>query len=278
MPSLYGAYDPVVLMERKERNMSTFPHVSPAVQPATTATSTKHSGLPRLLVGLTAASLVGIAVGLYMGLVYAGTDVTQGPIQRIFYIHMPAFMGAFLAFSLAVVGGVMYLRTRNTKWDNLALAGVEVGITLALVNLVTGMIWARPIWNAWWTWDPRLTLEAIMALTYTAYLVLRAGIENPETRRRFASVYGILAIITVILTLIIIRLRTDTIHPTVVATNAAGQTDGNVLNATPGMGAALGVNMIVWAMFVPVTLIWFRIRLQNFAERVSTARDRLLGK
>lgn len=255
--------------------MSTLPHT---FKPALSLTEPKRAAFPRLLIGLTFATLVGIAVGLYMGLAYAGTDVTQGPVQRIFYIHMPAFMGAFLAFSLAVVGGVMYLRTRNTRWDTLALAGVEVGIALAAVNIVTGMVWARPIWNAWWTWDPRLTLEAIMALTYAAYLMLRAGIDNPETRRRFASVYGILAIITVILTLIVIRLRTDTIHPTVLATDAQGVTDGRVLNATPGMGAALGVNMVVWAVLVPITLMWVRIRLQNFADHVAAARERLLRK
>jgi heme exporter protein C len=230
--------------------------------------------LPRLLAGLTGLTILGVIGGLYMALGYAGTDVLQGNVQRIFYIHMPAFMGAFLAYSATVLGGIMYLRTRAAKWDHLALAGVEVGFALTLVNLLTGMVWSRPIWNTWWTWDPRLTLEAIMALTYAAYLMLRGGIESVEMRRRFASVYGILAIITVILVLVIIRVRDDTIHPVVIG-GSSGEGAFSVA-ATPGMTAALMANMAVWALLVPLTLIWYRIRLQNLSERVTAAKAELL--
>jgi heme exporter protein C len=255
--------------------MSTFQGTLPTSAPSAEA---DKRALPRPLLALTAITAIGVAIGLYLALGYAGTDVKQGPIQRIFYIHMPAFMGAFLSFSLTVLGGIMYLRTRNPKWDTLALAGVEVGFTLAIVNVTTGMIWGRPIWNAWWTWDPRLTLEAIMILTYAAYLLLRNGVENVEMRRRFASVYGILAIITVILTMVIIRLRPDTIHPTVVAQSAEAVKSGAVLATTPGMGVALGFNMLVWAVLVPVTLIWHRIRLQNLTDQVALASASLLRK
>ncbi|MBC7869336.1 MAG: cytochrome c biogenesis protein CcsA, partial [Chitinophagaceae bacterium] len=148
--------------------------------------SQKQIREPRALTLLTIVTILAVAFGLVMALFYAGTDIDQGNIQRIFYIHMPSFFGAFSAFTAAVVGGVMYLRTRKVKWDTLALAGVEVGLALALVNLFTGAIWARPIWNTWWTWDARLTSAAVMALTYAAYLMLRNGIENGETRRRFA--------------------------------------------------------------------------------------------
>jgi hypothetical protein len=166
------------------------------------ATDRPTTRFPRLLAGLTGLTILGVIGGLYMALGYAGTDALQGNVQRIFYA--------------TVLGGIMYLRTRSARWDHLALAGVEVGFALTLVNLLTGMVWSRPIWNTWWTWDPRLTLEAIMALTYAAYLMLRGGIDNVEMRRRFASVYGILAIITVILVLVIIRVRDDTIHPVVI--------------------------------------------------------------
>jgi heme exporter protein C len=232
----------------------------------------KRGTFPRLLLVLTGVSVLGVIFGLYMALVYAGSDTLQGEVQRIFYIHMNAFVGAFVAYSATVLGGVMYLRTRNGKWDTLALAGVEVGFALTVVNLLTGMIWARPIWNTWWTWDPRLTLEAIMALTYAAYLMLRSGIENMEMRRRFASVYGILAIITVILTLIIVRVRTDTIHPVVIAAQSGGS------SLTPSMSAALMANMPFWGLLIPITLIWFRIRLQNLSERVDAAKIALHDK
>jgi heme exporter protein C len=225
---------------------------------------------------LTLATFLGVLVGLYMALVYAKTDAIQGDVQRIFYIHMPAFMGAFVAFGMTVIGGAMYLRTRQARWDSLAVAGVEVGIAMAAVNIVTGMIWARPIWNAWWTWDPRLTLEAIMALTYCAYLVLRSAIESTETRRRFAAVYGILAIITVFLTLIISRIRPDTIHPTVFGPSTQNAQGGFAVSG--GMGVAIGVNMIVWAVLVPATLIWYRIRLQDKLDALTTLKAKFLNR
>jgi heme exporter protein C len=233
---------------------------------------------PIALTLLTVVTLLGVAFGLYMALVYAGTDTEQGEVQRIFYIHMPAFIGAAVAFTGTLVGGIQYLRTRNQKWDTLALAGVEVGLTLALVNLVTGSIWARPIWNTWWTWDPRLTSDAVMVLTYAAYLMLRSGLENPEQRHRFAAVYGILAFITVLVTLFIIRFRQDTIHPCTIEPCPANANAQGDVNMSPSMGAALGINMIVWGIMVPVTLLWYRIRLENAAQRVLALKARLLEK
>lgn len=229
---------------------------------------------PRALTALTIITILAVAFGLYMALFYVGTDVEQGNIQRIFYLHMPSFFGAFTAFGAAVVGGMMYLRTRDPKWDTMALAGVEVGLALALINLVTGSIWARPIWNTWWTWDARLTSAAVMALTYAAYLMLRAGIENADSRRRFASIYGILAITTVILTLVIIRIVPDTIHPAVIGPSP--QNAEGTFEATRGVVLALLPNFFIWLVLVPVTLMWHRIRLQNFADRVDALKADVL--
>lgn len=249
-----------------------------AVSPIPASSAGKHNAptgiaaWPPLLRVLTLVTVLGVLAGLYMGLGYAGTDITQGNVQRIFYIHMPAFFGAFVALSVTVVGGIQYLRTRRPRWDALALAGAEVGLALTLVNLITGMIWARPIWNTWWTWDPRLTSSAIMTLTYAAYLMLRSGIENPEQRRRFASVYGIVAIVTVIMTLVIIRIRPDTIHPAVIGPSAQNAQGTFELEATAGVGAALGINLIVWGLLVPVTLVWHRYRLQLEQDRVEALK------
>ncbi|MGB1285645.1 MAG: cytochrome c biogenesis protein [Aggregatilineales bacterium] len=226
----------------------------------------KSDGRIKILQGYTIATVLGVLAGGYMALIYAGADVVQGEVQRLFYFHLPVFFGAFAAFTMTVVGGVQYLRTRKEKWDTLALAGVEVGIALALINLATGAIWARPIWNTWWTWDPRLTSAAIMVLTYAAYLMLRSGIDNPERRRRFASVYGILAISTVIFTTIVIRIRPDTIHPAVIGTSPSTGTEG-AFDITPGVGAAMVFNLIVWIVFVTPVLMWWRIRLQDLLER-----------
>lgn len=231
---------------------------------------------PFLLTALTIITPILVIFGLYMALIYAPLEKTQGEVQRIFYIHVASFSGAFIAFCATVVGGVMYLRARQVKWDTLALAGVEVGFALALINLATGIVWERPIWNTWWTWDPRLVMEVIMLLTYAAYMMLRNGIENPERRRRFAAVYGILAMTTVIINFLIIRIRPDTIHPTVIGPSVQNPT--GKFEMTDPMKAALGVNSLIWSVFVPLTLIWWRIRMENMAEQVNALKLRLLSQ
>lgn len=223
--------------------------------------------MPNLLRILTILTIIGLALTLFLALGVAGTDIEQGEVQRLFYIHMPSFFGAFTAFGATVLGGIQYLRTRDVRWDRLAVAGVEVGLAFSLINLLTGSVWARPIWNTWWTWDPRLTSAAIMVLTYAAYLMLRAGIENPDSRRRFASVYGILAISTVILTLVIIRIRPDTIHPVVIG--ASPQNAQGTFEATSGVVGALMPSMLFWLTLMPITLMWHRQRIEEMVERVQ---------
>lgn len=245
-----------------------------------TISKTKHSELdltpvPNALRILTLIAVLGLLGTLYLALFNVGTDVEQGDVQRLFYIHMPVFFGAFTAFGATVLGGVMYLTKRDPKWDRLAVAGVEVGLALSTVNLLTGIAWMRPIWNSWWLWDPRLTSAAIMVLTYAAYLMLRAGIENPDTRRRFASVYGILAITTVILTLVIIRIRPDTIHPAVIGPspqNAQGE-----FEATTGVIIALIPALIFYSTIFPITLMWYRIRLENMFDALAQRKAEVLG-
>lgn len=235
----------------------------------------KRTAVPTLLNGLTVLSLIAAAVILYMSLIYAGTDITQGNVQRIFYVHVGSFAGAATAFFVSVVGAIVYLRGRNNRWDVLSVASIEVGLMLSVVTLITGSIWARPTWNTWWTWDPRLTSAAIMALTYAAYLMLRAGIENPDKRRLFASVYAILAISTVIFTTIIIRIRPDTIHPAVIGPSPVNAEGGFMM--AENMSAALGTSAALMTLVITPTLIWWRIRLENMLEAIQKLQVKTLS-
>jgi heme exporter protein C len=233
------------------------------------------SAPPNRLRILTIATIFLAGLGFVLAMFVAKTDVDQGDVQRIFYFHMPSFFGGLFAFIATVIGGVNYLRTRQTRWDTLALAGVEVGLALSLINLITGAIWARPIWNTWWTWDARLTSAAIMCLTYAAYLMLRGGIENPEKRRMFASVYGIVAITTAILTLVIIRIVPNTIHPAVIGPSP--QNAEGAFEFSQNVAMALGPNVLIWGFFIPLTLIWWRIRLQNRVDAVAMLKAEALS-
>ncbi len=232
--------------------------------------------MPALLKLLTIVTLVGFCITLVLGLLVAGTDIQQGEIQRIFYIHMPSFFGAFTAFGLTVVGGILYLWRKSEGWDRIALAGVEVGLAFALINLATGAIWARPIWNTWWTWDPRLTSAAIMALTYAAYLMLRAGIEDEARKRSFMSVYGIFAFTSVLVTLFIIRIVPETIHPVIVG--ASPQNAQGSFEATSGVVMALIPSLLLWLTLMPVTLIWHRIRIERRLEAVNRLKMQILSE
>lgn len=232
--------------------------------------------MPVLLRLLTIVTLVGFCFTLALGLFVAGTDIQQGEIQRIFYIHMPSFFGAFTAFGLTVVGGILYLWRKSEQWDRIALAGVEVGLAFALINLVTGAIWARPIWNTWWTWDPRLTSAAIMALTYAAYLMLRAGIEDEARKRTFMSVYGIFAFTSVLVTLFIIRVVPETIHPVIVG--ASPQNAQGSFEATSGVVVALVPSLVLWLTVMPITLIWHRARIERRLEAVNHLKMRIMSE
>lgn len=224
---------------------------------------------------LSLVAFVGVLVGLYFALFYAGTDTMQGHIQRIFYLHLPAFFGSVLAFVIALICGIAYLTTRNTKWDRISLSAIEVGLMLTIVTLTTGSIWARPTWNTWWTDSPRLTSTLIMALTYAAYLFLRQGFALPENQRKFAAVYAILAFSTVIFTMVIVRVRSDGIHPVVIGKSPQNAQGGFSMSDT--MRMALFVNMGVWVFLVTPTLIWWRVRLEQLRAKFKSVEPKAIA-
>lgn len=229
----------------------------------------------RILRGLTIAAVVLFVIALYLDLFWVGPEKTQGAAQRIFYVHLGSFLGSFIAFTGTVIAGVSYLRTRNPKWDTLGLSSVEIGLGFSAITIVTGMSWARPIWNTWWTWDPRLTSMAIMWLAYAAYTMLRTGIEDPERRRRFAAVYGIVAFASVLFTIIIVRVRPDTIHPVVAGPTQADPTGS--FDVTGRIRDTLFFNLFTFAVITTV-LIWYRIRLENLTQRVMRRKLEVLAE
>ncbi len=137
------------------------------------------------------------------------------------------------------------------------------------------MTWARPIWETWWTWDPRLTSVTIMWLTYAAYLMLRSGIEDPERRRRFAAVYSIVAFVAVMFTIIVIRIRPDTIHPVVVGPSESNPTGG--FDVTSRIRNTLFFSLFTFSIITWV-LIWHRIRLENRADVLARRKMNLMGE
>ena len=221
---------------------------------------------------------VALVLFLYLALLWAPEAAhlagAERAAQRIFYIHMGNNAAAALAFLTTFVAGFLYLFTRRKIWDTIGLSGVELGLVFATGTLITGSIWAKPTWNTYWTWDPRLTTSAIVWLLYVAYLMLRGAVENPEQRARFAAVYGILAFIGVPMTYFSIRWW-RTIHPVVL---------GGAESADAQGGFALGSNirltmiagMIVFSLLY-VTLLIYRVRLENLRDKIVERRQQLAG-
>lgn len=159
------------------------------------------------------ASLVGIAVWLAMVVFVAPVERVQGIVQKIFYAHVPCWPAAYLGFMLTAVGGLGFLQTRSEQWDRLALSGAEVGVFFCTLGLLTGPIWAKPVWNAWWVWDLRLTSTLVLWFIYVAYLFLRAFAYGSDTARTFAAIYGILGTALIPLVYKAVDLAKGGLHP-----------------------------------------------------------------
>jgi heme exporter protein C len=129
----------------------------------------------------------------YAALFIAPDEKTMHAIQRIFYFHLPSWIAMFAAFSVVFYANVAYLLTRHRKWDALGVSGVEVGVMCCTIGLMTGPLWARPVWGIWWTWDARLTSTFILWLLFIAYLLLRGLLEDPEKKASLSAIFGIFA-------------------------------------------------------------------------------------
>ena len=136
-------------------------------------------------------------IDLYFIFMVAPTDAVLGHVQRVFYFHVPIAIMSFFAFFLVFIASLMYLFKRSTKWDAFAHASAEIGVVFVTLALITGIIWARPVWNTWWTWEPRLTTTLILWLIYVAYLMVRSYAPTQPKGAIYAAVVGIIGFVDV---------------------------------------------------------------------------------
>jgi len=229
--------------------------------------------VPRALKVLSWISGLLFAAALLMTLFYAPREAVMGDVQRVFYFHVASGWVGALSFLVAAAAGVAFLIRGDRRRDAIGLGSVEIGLVFSLATVVSGSVWARPIWNTWWTWDPRLVTVSVMILVYLAYLLLRQGIEDPDRRARFAAAYAIVGFLSVPLTFLSIRIF-RTIHPIVV-----GSGDPSAMGAfdmTVPMLQTFLFSLLTFTVLY-VTLLWHRVRLQSLAETVEQLKLKLLS-
>ncbi len=223
---------------------------------------------PRLLTALDILSVLMILTAAGLVFLYAPVEQLMGAVQKVFYFHVATAWVGMLGFLVAAVAGGLYLRQGKERWDIVGVSAVEISLVFFLIAIIMGSIWARPIWNTWWTWDPRLTTAAIVELIYAAYMLLRSGVDDPERRARFSAIYALFGFISVPLTFISIRLL-RTIHPVVIG-NAEAAAQGG-FNMDASMKTAFFFSLAAFSVFF-VDLLWHRIRLGELRKKVDSLR------
>ena len=165
--------------------------------------------LSYLLLGLSCALMI---ASLFLVFVYVPTEQTMGVVQRIFYFHVPIAWISFLSFFVLFVASILHLWKKDAKWDIVAYSAAEIAILFTTLVLVTGPIWAKAAWGAWWTWDSRLTTTLVLWLILAAYMLVRTYSIDESRGARFAAVVAVLGFIDVpISALAIVLWRTQ--HP-----------------------------------------------------------------
>ncbi|WPD18041.1 cytochrome c biogenesis protein [Thermaerobacter composti] len=204
---------------------------------------------------ITYAALVG---ALYMALRYAPPERVMGNVHRIFYFHVATAWVGFLAFALVFVASLAYLRRPQARWDRLAAAAAELGVLFTTITLVMGSLWARAVWGVWWTWDPKLTTTLILWFLYVGYLLIRAAVDEPASRGRYAAVLGIAGFLNVPI-VYMSSVWWTSIHPVL--------RQGGDMRLDPAMRLALQSAVLAFTLLF-FLLLSQRVRIGRLAEEI----------
>jgi heme exporter protein C len=229
------------------------------------STGASEGGAAATVVDWTLAilSIVSFITALAMVFYYAPREAVMGEIQRIFYFHVASAWVGFSAFFVTALASVLFLARGERRWDILALSSAEIGLGFITMTVVSGMLWAKPVWGAYWIWEPRLTISAVQWLLYVSYVMLRGSVGSIEREARFAAIYGIVAFGTVPLSWFAIRWW-RTLHPQVLT--------GGEMAVTPKMVTTLVISLVAFTILY-VTLVRKRYQLEKTRDRQRILRE-----
>jgi heme exporter protein C len=208
-------------------------------------------------------AVVAIAVVYVRAIYFTPLEAAQGPSQKIYYLHLPAVLGGYLAFAVVALMSLVHLWLRDERADRLAAAACEVALLFFTVVLITGPLWARPIWGAWWSWELRLTLTLLLWFLAIGYLIMRGAIEDSSMRARYSAVLGLMQALLI-----------PFIHLSVYLVNAMHPMPILLKPAAPSLPSAMLVTLlssIAAFLFLAVALMRARYRYTLLLEAIATA-------
>ena len=213
------------------------------------------------LVALTAAITLGAIHFIFLK---APTEATMGIVQKVFYFHVPSAYAMYLGAAACFVGSAGYLAKGTRGWDALAKAGAETSVTMGMMVLISGPLWAAKAWGVYWTWDPRLTTSMLSVLIYVAYVVLRAFSGGGEAERKFAAALGVLGAANLPIIHFSVQ-KWGGNHPKVITKGGGGLQH-------PDMKTALMLGFLSFTL-IAIVVLWQRARLELAASRLADAEQ-----
>jgi heme exporter protein C len=224
------------------------------------------AGTRRWAIVLNALAAIALTASLWMVFFYAPTEAEMGVVQRIFYVHVPSAWVAFLAFGIVALCSLGYLWLRDERLDAISVASAELGLLFTTIVLVTGPLWGKIAWGAWWVWEPRLTLTLLLWFIYVGYFILRGATDSPERGKRFAAILGIVGAVDIpLIHLSVTWFRSQ--HPEAVILRPEGP------QAAPEIVQTLLVSFLAFTLLF-FGLLMVRYGLERLENRVETRRVR----
>jgi heme exporter protein C len=196
-------------------------------------------------------------INIYLIFQWVPTEINQGAVQRILYLHVPLAWVSMLAIIIIAITSIIYLITKNIIWDHISVSLAEVGIVSAIGMLLSGIIWAKPVWGVWWTGEAKLTTALILFFIYCAYLMFRNYFPSGPLRERSAAVIAIIGAIDTPFIYYAAQIWEQN-HPTIVI--------GPLATQESNLGGDLAITLFFSVL--TTTLIFFIVVFQQIQYKI----------
>ena len=209
-----------------------------------------------------------MSLALYMVFIWSPLETTMREVQKIFYFHVGTALVGFFAFFVVFVCSIMYLKTKDRKWDIIAASAAEIGVIFITLVIITGPIWAKSAWNTWWTWEPRLTTSLILWFIYIAYVLVRASSVENEKKARLSAIFGIIGFVDVPIVFLSIYWW-SVAHPFLI--------ENGKMNLEPAMFQTMMVSVLAFTLLF-FYLLQKGIAISQLQDKVNAIKGKLREK